>query len=279
MLRANNILQIGGVDEDVEADEVSFRCEPYMDGDTKMRRWIRFLGVVRRGSSLYYWAELNDRETEAAQGGGGPIADQEVEEHMLGRSSGRALLAPWSVLHTDGAKAYQKLHRSSGNPIFKHLHLWHTFVRHSRKKGPDGKMMPVQFVIRKRVKLKSGGWEWRKGGTQKKDGFWRLVRRHVSRRGVTTTQRDSIRHMGRFFQWLYWKSEDPMRDAMNGRHLGPPCSDMLSALGRLRLQVREALGDDVLAMHGTKWFEELSDHALDDLPVARKRVREKGPQP
>ena len=45
-------------------------------------------------------------------------------------------------------------------------------------------MQPVQFVVRKTVQLLNGDWVWRKGGTQKKDGFWALVRKHVSRRAV-----------------------------------------------------------------------------------------------
>ena len=103
MRRANSILQVGGVDEDVEADEVCFRCKPFVRDGVKMRKWFRYLGVVRRGSALCYWGELDERETEASQGGGGPIGDAELEQHMLHRPGGRSLLAPWSVLHTDGA--------------------------------------------------------------------------------------------------------------------------------------------------------------------------------
>ena len=55
------ISQVGGLNEDVEADEVSFRCIPTEeDGEAKMI-WARFVGVVRRGSSLYYWGELETR--------------------------------------------------------------------------------------------------------------------------------------------------------------------------------------------------------------------------
>ena len=67
-----------------------------------------------------------------------------------------------------------------------HLNVWHTCVRHMRKKDKKtNTMLPVQFTIRKKIKTKSGAIAWRKGGTQKKDGCGALVRKHVSRRGVT----------------------------------------------------------------------------------------------
>ena len=88
MRRANNILQVGGVDEDVEVDEVCFRCQPSMRDGAKMRKWFRYLGVVRRGSALYYWGDLEERDTEASQGGGWPIGDEELEHHMLHRPGG-----------------------------------------------------------------------------------------------------------------------------------------------------------------------------------------------
>ena len=139
MLQANNILQVGGEDEDVEADEVCFRSEPFLDddGETQKRRWLRFLGVVRRGSALSYWGELEDRITEANQGGGGPISDDEVWKHFAGRASGRQLVAPFSVVHTDGAKAYLKLHRKK-KKSYGAMRLWHTHVSHNRKFRANG---------------------------------------------------------------------------------------------------------------------------------------------
>jgi hypothetical protein len=279
MMRANCVLQVGGEDEDVEVDEVAFRCQPFMDGDQKKRRWYRFLGAVRRGSALYYWCELDERTTAASQGGGGPIDKNEVFANVLNRPGGRPLFAPWSVVHTDKAKAYADLHREFGDEKYKHLNLWHTTVRHSRKKAPDGTWLPVQFVRRTKIRKKNGDAEWRKAGTQKKDGFWRMVRRHVSRRAVTTKQLDTVRHLAFFFQFLYWRSEDPEKDAINGRHVGKPCHDMLGALGRLRKRVRAQISDEVLAPLGHTWFDSLCDKALDDLPAIRQRRRrmQKGP--
>ena len=109
MIRANALLQIGGPDLDCEADEICFRSQKIVDcKEAENVRWIRFLGVVRRGSSLVYLNDLEDRLTAAGKGGGGKIAESEVEQHFLRewlRELGhdpRPLLAPWSVLHTDG---------------------------------------------------------------------------------------------------------------------------------------------------------------------------------
>ena len=277
MRRANSILQVGGVDEDVEADEVCFRCKPFMRDGVKMRKWFRYLGVVRRGSALYYWGELEERDTEVSQGGGGPIGDAELEQHMLHRPSGRSLLAPWSVLHTDGARVYMKLRRSGGSPIYRKLRLSHTFVRHSRKKNKEGKLMPVQFVVLRRIKRRDGQYEWRKGGTQRKDGFWQMVRRHVSRRSVNTCQEATMGHMCLFFQWLYWRSDDPIGDAWRGRRTELPSADRLAALGEIRRQVREQLGDDLLRLHGLRCDEALQERAMDALPRLEKRHRVKRP--
>ena len=87
---------------------------------------------------------------------------------------------------------------------YAHLHLWHTFVRHSKKKAADGTVLPVQFMRRVhtdrvqrdrpyagagqhkqgpagtgqtnrvqqvRVVLQDGSVVVRKAGTQKKDGY------------------------------------------------------------------------------------------------------------
>ena len=220
---------------------------------------------------MYFWGELDDRETSAARGGGGPLGDVEFEDVVFKRGT-RPLFAAWSIVHTDAASVYKQLHREHGRDIYKHLNLSHTFVRHSRKKGEDGKMMPVQFCVRKKVKLRSGIFEWRKGGTQKKDGFWSLVRKHVSRRSTPTSKRDLLRTKAYFFQWLYWKSADPEGDAMRGRHEGLPTFDMLSALGALRRRLRDQFGDERLTELGSAWFEALSPDALENLPPCPRRL-------
>jgi hypothetical protein len=161
MRRANALLQIGGVDMDCEMDEFSFRSKKESIVDTEGNQvektfWWRFLGGARRGSSLVYLAELDDRFVDGAQGGGGKIGELEVKQHILRewlRPLGhvpRPLLAPWSILHTDGADAYRKLHRETGIDLYRELGYWHTWVRHSRKKDPEsGLWLPVQFTTRK----------------------------------------------------------------------------------------------------------------------------------
>lgn len=167
MIRANQLLQIGGEDMDCEADEICFRSKRVhvAEGNllTEKVQWIRFLAVSRRGSSLIYLNDLEDRITAAGKGGGGKILECEVEHHFLrewqrefGRTP-RPLLAPWSVLHTDGADAYRKLHRLSGSAAFRPWNYWHTWVRHGKKKDKrTGQILPVQFAARKRISLRDG---------------------------------------------------------------------------------------------------------------------------
>ena len=138
-------------------------------------------------------------------------------------------------------------------------------------------MMPIQFVVLRRIKRRDGQYEWRKGGTQRKDGFWQLVRRHVSRRSVNTCHEDTMEHMCYFFQWLYWRSDDPVRDAWKGRRTELAGADRLAALGQIRRQVREQLGDDLLRLHGNRWDEALQGRAMEGLPEVKKRLRSKGP--
>ena len=84
------------------------------------------------------------------------------------------------------------------------LRLWRTWVRHSRKGN-----LPVQFCRLRRVILHDGSKVWRKGGTQKIDGYWALLRKEVARRGVTTANSETLRDMVFFHQFLNWQSADP----------------------------------------------------------------------
>ena len=283
MIRANTVLQIGGVGEDVEADEVSFRTLRVIQDSEEKAMWVRFLGVVRRGSALCYWGELEVRTTKARKGGGGPLGVEEFEHHMLHRGmeaghEARPLISRGSVVHTDTAKTYAQLHRLTGTAQYKRLGLWVTHVRHSSKKGADGRMMPVQFVVRKKVQLLSGQWVRRKGGTQKKDGFWASIRKHVSRRATPSCHSKVLRQMAFFFQWMWWRSDDPVGDAMRGRHTTLPTNDMLRALGALRQNLRTFVGEEALTEHGAGWFDALVEKALEDLPAPRKRVWHKSPE-
>lgn len=102
---------------------------------------------------------------------GGIGFHEELSEHMLRRGGGlisrpRPLIAPWSVVHTDTCRSYMRFHREKSHPEYSHLKLWHTCVRRSKKKDKKtGKMLPVQFTVRKKIKVKTGAIAWRKGGT------------------------------------------------------------------------------------------------------------------
>ena len=153
--------------------------------------------------------------------------------------------------------------------------IWVTQVRHSRKQNEKGQWFPAQYVVRKKVQLISGQWVWRKGGTQKKDGFWALVRKYVSRRGVTTDRVDILRHMAYFDQWRYWQSLDPIADALRGRRSGPPCADMMTALGALRRRLVQIVGLAQLEEAGASWYDKYVHEFLDTLPQPRQRYRSK----
>ena len=66
--------------DDIELDEISSRAI------ARSRRivWLRYLAVVRRGSSLVWLYRLPYRISAAGQEGGGPIS---VVRHELGNSS------------------------------------------------------------------------------------------------------------------------------------------------------------------------------------------------
>ena len=139
----------------------------------------------------------------------------------------------------------------------------------------NGVWLPLQYAFRKKVQLLNGAWVWRKGGTQKKDGFWASIRRHFSRRAVPTGRMGILRHMAYFHQWLYWRSSDPISDAQCGRHCGPGCTDMLSALRALRRRLVALIGLDQLERAGAGWYEEYKWAFLDTLPEASNRVSQK----
>ena len=167
MVRVNLVLHVGGLDEDAEADEVSFRNAITGDDDKPKIQWTRFVGVVRRGSSLYC-------DKCKARGWW-----QAWHHHMMKRGDSfgfktRPLIARGSVLHTDTASTYMQLHRLNRNPLCEHLGLWVTQVRHSRKRNSQGVMQPVQFVVRKKVQLLNGDWVWRKGARRRRtaSGRW-----------------------------------------------------------------------------------------------------------
>eukprot|EP00439_Symbiodinium_sp_Y106_P017883 s1011_g2.t1 len=66
----NDAIVVGGCSADVELDEISFRSIGRAHGIV----WLRYLAVVRRGSSLVWLKRLGNRITRKGQGGGGPIS-------------------------------------------------------------------------------------------------------------------------------------------------------------------------------------------------------------
>ena len=102
--KLNSSLSIGGCGFDVELDEVSFRSVERGHGIV----WLKYLAVVRRGSSLVWLERLPYRITTAGEGGGGPISVAELYGSLL-LESDEPVLCKGSVCHTDGAKAYRWL--------------------------------------------------------------------------------------------------------------------------------------------------------------------------
>ena len=99
----NDELQLGGLGENVEMDEIAFPSDTVED----KVHWIRFLAAAKRGSSFLHLYKLPNRVTASGQGGCGPLS---LEELGLALRVGtqRLVLKVGSVVHTDSAKAYKK---------------------------------------------------------------------------------------------------------------------------------------------------------------------------
>ena len=206
-------MQIGGVGQDIELDEISFRSKAV--GNRVV--WIRYLAIARRGSSKVWLAPLPYRISEGGQGGGGPISLDELREAFL-MPDGSSRIAPGSVCHTDSARTYKQLgtmdsplfDREVFHSEFESLHLAHTAVRHKPPKPEFAKTFNVKvwngatWVMQERV-----------GGTQKLDGFFASFRREVGRKpfntsGPTLESADKMeQHLHermRCFQLAFWLS-------------------------------------------------------------------------
>ena len=68
---------------------------------------------------------------------------------------------------------------------------------------------------------------------------------------------DLLRQMSLFFQWLWWRSDDVMGDALRGRHVDTPCTDVLRAFGKLRRDLRSIFGEAALTVPGDNWYDAL----------------------
>ena len=72
--RMNDELQLGGLGEDVDMDEISFRS--VVMGDKV--HWIRYLAAAERGPSFVHLYKLSTRVTASGHGGGGPLSLEEL---------------------------------------------------------------------------------------------------------------------------------------------------------------------------------------------------------
>ena len=178
--------------------------------------WLRWFGMVQRGSSRVYLQQLPDREVAGqGQGGGGPLSCVELENVLRAHTDTPALAAE-SILHTDSAKAYKRvgplkyarrgahLYAFEGTPPFDKFHYLHTNVCHKKKVG-----VRQEFVALRTVRSRSGRTRDVLGGTQKIDGFWASLRRFIGRKACNTGTADSVKrewlHANvRCFQWHWW---------------------------------------------------------------------------
>ena len=221
--QANEDLTIGGEGVQCEADEIAFRCVIEHDSDSnEVLVWLRYFGMVKRGSSNIFLAKLPDRQvTGSGQGGGGALSIEELSS-VLKADSDRPRLLPRSVLHTDSARAYRQVgrwHLPPAGPLQSRFeasdrfsrHEWsHTSVTHKKKPG-----QPIRYVVLTRVTLANGSSVACKAGTEKVDGYWATLRRSVGKVSQNTgdhADAPSRRHLHklvRTHQWRYWHlSED-----------------------------------------------------------------------
>ena len=223
--KLNNTLKIEGLGQDVELDEISFRSK--IVGNRVV--WIRYLAIVRRGSSKIWISQLPYRITEGGQGGGGPISLEELKAAILPEDN-PPRLAEGSICHTDGARIYKQL-GSMDSPLlesdvfhseFASLRLAHTAAKY--------KLPKPQFVkIFKLKKWDGSNWvqDERLGGTQKLDGFFASFWREVGRRPFNTTgpslesaakMEQHSRQRMRCFQLAYWLSGSDLFQVFGALH-------------------------------------------------------------
>ena len=178
--QANEDLTIGGEGVQCEADEIAFRCLIEHDTDgNEVLVWLRYFGMVKRGSSNTFLAKLPDRQvTGAGQGGGGALSIEELRS-ALKADSDRPRLLSRGMLLTDSARAYRHVgrwHLPPAGPLQSGFeasdrfsrHEWsHTSVTHKKKPG-----QPIRYVVLTRVTLANGSSVACKAGTEKVDGYW-----------------------------------------------------------------------------------------------------------
>lgn len=177
---ANEILRVGGEKIHCEADEVCLRATAVEmpDGEVKIE-WMRYIGLLKRGSSRIYLEALPLRYTKGSgQGGGGALSVEELEAVLQVECPEGPRLLPGNVLHTDSAKAYRKCgpmrwlgpgahHDDSFAEKCARFRWTHTCVVHKRKVGERLRYAPTRVITHA-----DGTVEEYKTGTQICDGFW-----------------------------------------------------------------------------------------------------------
>ena len=164
---ANADMIIGGNRLHVEADEMAFRCRPALVNNEERIEWIRYIAVARRGSAKIFMELLDQRFTGGAGQGGGEALSVEEFLRIFRVDSDSPLMAKFSILHTDSAKAYKHAGpmywpKPSANgfydPDVVEVHQWsfrqlqygwtHTSVCHKKKVG-----QPVQYAVTRTTRL------------------------------------------------------------------------------------------------------------------------------
>ena len=264
---ANNDLVIGGKGIECEADEIAFRNvrqkrskknaaaeqlgselpasadavpENNDDEDDCELVWLRYIGIVRRGSSRIFLEKLEDRAVQGSgQGGGGALSHAELKKVL--RPDSQPRLLPESILHTDSAKAYRKLGATMRRPApgshheafeeesdYRHLKYAHTNVTHKKKVGER-----IRYVLKRTVTI-DGTEREVLAGTQKIDGYWATMRREVGKRAVQTgataasEKRKRLHQLVRVHQWHYWH-QDADRFALFAALWRNVCADAAAA--------------------------------------------------
>ena len=96
--RGCNKMPLGPLTQKVALVDKAGKCEEKV-------LWIRFISVARRGGSLVYFNDLEDRYTVAGKGGGGKISEEEAKTGP--GKNGRPRSKSW--LKRPGSDTYEKL--------------------------------------------------------------------------------------------------------------------------------------------------------------------------
>ena len=218
MEEINGKLHIGGERVHCEADEIAFRCQKTVENGVEGVKWLRYIAIVRRRSFKIWLAPLPNRFCKASgQGGGGALSVEELV-NVFRVNTDDPVLVRRSLLHTDSAKAYNRLgplrwpspralqdtDLFTKRAPFAQWEYSHTAAPHKKKAGKR-----VQFASERRVQHWDGREQDVLGGTQYVDGLWPFLRTQVGRKAVNTglplsEKREWLHFLVRCAQWRWW---------------------------------------------------------------------------